>query len=277
MGILSSNLFKRVAVALVFGPMVIALALWSKTWGWKSFIILANGLALYEYGNMAFKNDKTAQLEKLLMVFTGVIYSLLMIKYFATSPAIALLITPWIILTILVTLVFISGENIKIVSERIGKIFIGIFYVSLLFSFLALIKIFPHGGRWVIFTLTIVWFGDTGAYFVGKSLGKHKLAPVISPNKTWEGSVGGILASLLAGYLATLYITDLSIKIAFPIAIIAGAMGQIGDLAESMLKRSYGVKDSGSIIPGHGGILDRVDALLFAAPVVFALLLIKQM
>ncbi|MDX1546847.1 MAG: phosphatidate cytidylyltransferase, partial [Rhodothermales bacterium] len=122
-------------------------------------------------------------------------------------------------------------------------------------------------------TLTVfllIWATDTFAYYVGKNLGRHKLAPLISPKKTWEGAVGGAVGALLVAVVLKL---TLLAFLAWPhvvaMALICGIVSQIGDLAESRLKRSVGAKDSGTLLPGHGGLLDRFDALLLAVPLVY--------
>jgi phosphatidate cytidylyltransferase len=123
---------------------------------------------------------------------------------------------------------------------------------------------------WVLLLLlAIVWLGDSGAYYVGKTLGRHKLAPRVSPNKTWEGAIANLVAGLLAATAWSFWRTgtvDLGIVLLAGVVSIAA---QIGDLVESLLKRGAGIKDSGAILPGHGGMLDRMDALLFAAPVMW--------
>ncbi len=123
---------------------------------------------------------------------------------------------------------------------------------------------------WVIlYALLIVWITDSGAYLIGRKLGKHKLAPHVSPNKTWEGSIGGSLVSVI---VVGLYLAFSPVKFAYGLPImllltvVLSVGGQIGDLIESAFKRHYGVKDSGKILPGHGGILDRFDSLLFVLP-----------
>jgi phosphatidate cytidylyltransferase len=114
------------------------------------------------------------------------------------------------------------------------------------------------------------WWGDTGGYFAGRYLGKHKLYEAVSPKKTIEGSVGGLAGSVLGALCAHFwYLPSISLAHAIPLSLVAGAFGQAGDLGESLIKRSTGVKDSGQIVPGHGGILDRVDALLLTSAVVF--------
>jgi len=133
--------------------------------------------------------------------------------------------------------------------------------------------LFVHGDRWVLLIMMLTFLGDTCAYFAGRFLGRHKLHPRLSPKKTWEGSFGGLAGSALALVLARLwYLPDVQWLDVIVLAPVAGAIGQMGDLFESALKRSVGVKDSGTLLPGHGGILDRVDSILFAAPVLVAYL-----
>ncbi|HEY6007258.1 MAG TPA: phosphatidate cytidylyltransferase, partial [Geobacteraceae bacterium] len=125
----------------------------------------------------------------------------------------------------------------------------------------------PLGSQWLFLLMTIVMAGDTGAYYVGSSLGRHKLYPVVSPNKSVEGSVGGLVGSTVGALVARwAFFPELAVVDCLATALLLGVLGQLGDLFESLLKRSFGVKDSGTIIPGHGGILDRLDSLLFAAP-----------
>ena len=129
---------------------------------------------------------------------------------------------------------------------------------------------FPEGWKLVFFLLLVVWLGDSGAYYVGKQFGKHKMSPRISPKKTFEGLIGGICASMI-----TAIVIHFTFLPQFPLvhAIIAGAIlsvsGVIGDLAESMWKRSADVKDSGTLLPGHGGFLDRFDSIFFTAPILY--------
>jgi len=132
------------------------------------------------------------------------------------------------------------------------------------------------GARFILALFLIVWLGDTGAYFLGSALGKHKLAPRVSPKKSWEGAVGNVLGNLAGAFIIRTWVcTQWSVVDAIAIALLLGLVGQLGDLAESTWKRSAGVKDSnmgGLGIPGHGGMLDRVDSLVFAAPMLYAYL-----
>ncbi len=268
MSILSKNLLLRVLTALVGAPLLVFLALWEVAWGWKALILVAIILSLVEYGQMAFKKEDIVP--KYLTVVMGSLFGALLLSVFKFNPYL-LLFAPWVVLIVLMSMVLMPGD-IKESAVNASKVLLGVFYIAQLAAFLGLMKDLPHGGRWIIFTLTIVWLNDTGAYFVGKSMGRHKFAPVVSPNKTWEGAIGGTVASCLAGVGATFYVPGLTIPVALILSAFVGTFGQLGDLAESLLKRSFGVKDSGNLLPGHGGILDRIDALLFAFPIMFGYL-----
>jgi len=163
-------------------------------------------------------------------------------------------------------------RNIETVAARMAYTVFGIVYAGLLLTTVAELKRDggAAGGDLVLFVLLVVWAGDTGAYFAGRFLGKHKLYPTVSPKKTWEGAFGGLAGSFAAAAALKLFRLDdifhwVDVAV---LAVVGGALAQVGDLAESLIKRSVGVKDSGSILPGHGGILDRIDAVLFFAPAV---------
>ena len=156
------------------------------------------------------------------------------------------------------------------IPYRICKQVMGVLYVPLLLAFAIFIRNGTDGAIWIFFVIAVVFAGDTGAFYAGTYWGKHKLCPGVSPGKTIEGSIGGLGANILMGSIIKMA--------AFPEMIwgesiffflVIGVAGQVGDLFESEFKRSSGIKDSGVIMPGHGGILDRIDALLFALPVAY--------
>lgn len=157
------------------------------------------------------------------------------------------------------------------IAQRMAFTVFGIVYAGILLTHVVEIdRDFPQGGDWVVFVLACVWLGDTGAYFAGRFLGKHKLYPAVSPKKTWEGAIGGVLGSLVGGIaVKVIRLDDLRWIDVVLLTIPGAALAQMGDLVESLIKRSTGVKDSGAILPGHGGILDRIDAVLFFAPWVY--------
>ena len=160
--------------------------------------------------------------------------------------------------------------------SNVGVALLGLLYVSLPMSLLNMVA-FTEAGydyRRIFALLFLVWSSDTGAYAAGKTFGKHKLAPKISPGKTWEGAIGGFLLTLAMGWALGYLLPELSLTYRLVAATVVGVFGPLGDLAESMLKRSVGVKDSGRIMPGHGGLLDRFDAFLFILPVLVLLQLI---
>jgi phosphatidate cytidylyltransferase len=147
---------------------------------------------------------------------------------------------------------------------------LGIVYVVLPLAMLTLLRGAANGAFWILLTLAVVFVGDTSAYHVGSRFGRHKLCPSVSPGKTVEGAAGGLMGNLAAGSLVKLlFLPALPWAGSLIFFAAAGIAGQIGDLFESQLKRWGGVKDSGTLLPGHGGILDRIDALLFAAPVAY--------
>ena len=128
------------------------------------------------------------------------------------------------------------------------------------------------GRHWLMFGLMVNWIGDTGAYYVGRKFGRHKLAPVVSPKKTWEGAAASAAIGIIFGVIyLPLGIPGTSYWIAGLFALISNAAGQVGDLAESAIKRSAGVKDSGTLLPGHGGVLDRMDSTMFTLPILWVL------
>ncbi len=169
-------------------------------------------------------------------------------------------------------------RDIPSVAGRYAATVTGIVYAGFLATYLAKLKLIDpgHRGDTVLIVLLIAWLADTGGYFAGRFLGKSKLYEAVSPKKTWAGAWGGIAGSVVgvAGLklIAASWLTWVDV---FALAIPGGILGQLGDLAESLIKRSVGVKDSGALLPGHGGILDRIDAVLFIAPYVFTYLVIR--
>jgi phosphatidate cytidylyltransferase len=153
---------------------------------------------------------------------------------------------------------------------RVAHMVTGLLYGSAGMTALSSLRLMQDGNAWCVAALTITWSNDTSAYFAGRFLGRHKLYPEVSPNKTWEGFAGGMVGSVIGMFVARgFFFPVFTVTDCLLLGVFGGIFGPMGDLVESMLKRAYGVKDSGRIIPGHGGILDRIDALLFNAPLVF--------
>jgi phosphatidate cytidylyltransferase len=169
-------------------------------------------------------------------------------------------------------------RDIPTVAGRYAGTVVGIVYAGFLLTFLAKLKLIDprQGGDTVLIVLIVAWVADTGGYFAGRYLGKTKLYEAVSPKKTWAGAVGGLAGSVVGVAVLKLVSADyLGWIDVVLIAVPGGILGQLGDLTESLVKRSVGVKDSGALLPGHGGILDRIDAVLFIGPYVYAYLAIR--
>lgn len=161
-------------------------------------------------------------------------------------------------------------EPMETAATRWAFSMAGLFYAPLLLAFLPLLRDLPHGLDWLFLVMIITWAGDTGAYLAGRAFGRTKLYPAVSPKKTVEGVAGGALLSIGGALVArATFFPELSVMDCVILAPVADLAGVAGDLCESLLKRCAGVKDSGNILPGHGGMLDRLDSLLFSAPLVF--------
>lgn len=175
----------------------------------------------------------------------------------------------WLAVSILS--LFISGYAFRAALEdalnQVAYSMLGVVYVSGLMSYFILLRGMEHGNSILFYLFMVVWSGDIAAYYVGKNIGKTPLAPKISPGKTREGSAAGLVGSVAGGVAAKyLFFEALPLNHCLIMAVLCGTMGQLGDLTESLFKRRAGVKDSGSLIPGHGGVLDRLDSLMFAGP-----------
>jgi len=172
------------------------------------------------------------------------------------------------------TLLFLVSYNRwSNITWRLAAFFMGIAYVGVCAAHLGLLRYLPMGKEWVLFLLVTVSCGDAGAYYVGKGIGRHKLCPNVSKGKTVEGAAGGLILNAMAAFsLWFVLFREIDPRVLVPLALVTGAVGQVGDLLESMVKRSAGIKDSGSILPGHGGILDRADAVLLASPFLYWIL-----
>lgn len=177
-----------------------------------------------------------------------------------------------VILQIAAIYVLFTIKEIKNASKRVGYLIVGIVYLGVFPSFVSLIRsIDSENGFYYLLTfLSVIWLSDTFAYLIGKSLGRHRLYERISPKKTIEGSIGGIIGGLAGIWIMAFFFHRRpSLLFLILVGIFVNLAGQIGDLFESMFKREAGVKDSGDIIPGHGGVLDRVDAIIFSAPLMY--------
>jgi phosphatidate cytidylyltransferase len=181
-------------------------------------------------------------------------------------------------LIVAVDLIIVAGLTLPLFKTNdqaphwVAKQVLGLVYISVFLSFLILIRFSDSGAQWIFWILCIVAAGDTGAFYSGTYLGRHKLCPWVSPKKTVEGSIGGLVANVIVALsLKMLLLPSLEVLPCVGFALLIGISGQVGDLFASEFKRSAGIKDSGALLPGHGGFLDRLDALLFASPLAYLL------
>ena len=181
-------------------------------------------------------------------------------------------------LIIAVDLLLVAGLTLPLFKDDtqaphlVAKQVLGLVYISVFLSFLILIRLGGSGAQWIFWILCIVAAGDTGAFYSGTYLGRHKLCPWVSPKKTIEGSIGGLAANIIVALLFKMVLLpSLTVLPSIVFAVVIGIAGQVGDLFASEFKRSAGIKDSGTLLPGHGGFLDRLDALLFASPLAYLL------
>ncbi len=255
---------KRVISSLVvLPPLIILLVYGSKGWFFLLLLII-NILALSEFfGLPTFSNDKW--FKTLSILFGSLILSA---AYFWGMSG----LTGFFLLAFL-ALFLLSIYHLEDLNNAVSKLgvgMLGIVYISCLLSYFTLLRGSDFGNLLVLFLLAVVWSTDTSAYYIGKNFGKTKLLPLVSPNKTVEGAIGGLVGGCVASVVFKIFFFDtLTFFDALFLPLILSATGQMGDLFESFIKRWAGVKDMGSLIPGHGGILDRIDGLLFAAPVLY--------
>jgi phosphatidate cytidylyltransferase len=272
---------KRVLTALVLIPVVLVVVFLGKPWLVTLFTAAAAALAAWEYLGLATASG--ARPPRIVVVVA--IGALFAGNY--QYPDLTAYAFGALSLGLLVYCTFRSPIE-RVMTDASASVFC-LFYIGLTLLALPALREYPNGPTLVTFLLCVVWAGDIVALYVGRSLGRHKLAPRISPNKTWEGAAGSMLGSLAAagGLMALEHLLTVrfdSVKLSFPdevwywlvMAVVVNIAAQVGDLAESALKRSAGVKDSGTLLPGHGGILDRIDALLLAAPVLWYAQVIHQ-
>lgn len=263
-----SNLTKRIFSAIFLVPFVIYLVFFSSSFILHVSLCIISFLSCFEFLGICLGSNFLFH-----RLFIPLLSSLLtfIVPYSFSKPILILSFLPLSI--ILLSLLFMfSGDDIRNSFNSLSYSFFGLFYCGVLSSFIYLTLFFnSFDGRNFIFLLLLGTFlGDTGAYAFGRIFGKKKLYPRLSPEKTWAGSFGGLFMTFLSVLsLKYFLIYSLSLLDVFFLSFLLSITCQLGDLAESFFKRGFGVKDSGTIIPGHGGILDRIDALLFGAPVVF--------
>ena len=258
----------RVLAAVVALPVLLLILIFGGSWLNLLLFTAAVGVGSFEYYRMAFYREPlTHILGTGAAALSYFLWGLGAMYGFGQDAFIGALF--FSVMAMYLYFLFLPHPIDKAAS-RLALAVGGLVYLPLLGFYLFKLQQLEGGWKYLLVLFSISWLNDTGGYFAGRYLGKHKLYEAVSPKKTWEGSIGGALAGIGGAFLFA-WITQLSWTWYFTLsmALVAGAIGQMGDLVESLMKRSHGIKDSGGIIPGHGGILDRIDALIFAAPVVY--------
>jgi phosphatidate cytidylyltransferase len=264
------NLAVRVATAFLLLPLIcwlIALG----GWPFAGLIAVTAGLCTQEVYAMLLAQPAPRPIRLPPVAWVGVALSAAL-PVVATAGDVfiaAPLFTVAFLAIAFAAQVFGEGDGAQAIAE-VPRLLFGFAYGTFLPTALVLVRHLPNGAWWVVLACTVTWMNDTGAYFVGHAIGKHKLAPRISPGKTWEGFAGGLCFSVIFGYVVKVIgLHGLEPVDCLAIGVGAGLLGPFGDLSESLLKRGCGVKDSGVVMPGHGGMLDRIDALIWNAPFIY--------
>ena len=273
------GLWKRLTTAIIF-VVIMIVGHYTGPYTFSALFLLIAAGCLWEFFGMTLDlHTRRDRIRKVLGIALGILPFVLVTTlslYNVQDPErfivlSALLFSPFVFTMFIYELYSHSKEPFA----NIAFMILGMFYIGIPF---ALVNFIAFDGdefmnRVVFGLLVLTWVNDTGAYLVGSMIGKTPLFPRISPNKTWEGSSGGVITTLIFGYLLSLIFTEIPTAQWLGLAVIVAIFGGLGDLVESMLKRSVNVKDSGSLLPGHGGLLDRFDAFIFVVPFASAYLL----
>lgn len=254
----------RVATVVPLIPIILWMIFAGPVWLWPAFVLVAIGIGGYELMSMKEPSSRG------LRIWGSLTSVLLGFAIVFAQSAEAVYGVVLVIIVGAMAWSLLQHDPLHNASVRIGWLLATPVYVAGTLSAVAMVRSFEPIGAWVLLTMVLAWGSDTAAYFIGRKYGKTKLAPRISPKKTIEGSAGGLGASVVGALVMSFFVSGLTPLDAIALGVLAGTAGQAGDLMVSVLKRSSGVKDSGGILPGHGGILDRVDALAFTGPATWA-------
>jgi len=259
-------MFKRILTAIVLIAAVAAILLWVPVIGFQFLILLLVLGSLKELYRLIMPNDNFSLITGLCF---GLIFSVMLIFSIGMDFILPIGLSAFFILLLLHMAYFTTVEH---VVNRIGLILFGTIYLSFTLPAFVWLREASYGRSLIVFTLAIVAVADSFAFGAGKLFGKHKMSPLISPNKTYEGLIGSFVGGVFASVVCwQIFWPELSALLVVILGIVVAFIGAMGDLVESLIKRGCHIKDSGNLLPGHGGILDRIDALVFAAPFVYFL------
>lgn len=302
---------KRVLTAVILIPLVLLAVFRAPIWLFSAIVLVVAALALHEFFGIvrAYTVEPLHVLSFAVLAIFFVSVGLLANAAADHESGFIAVVAPSAVLLIFIFVLMLSAlgrKNLASALPAISYSSFGLIYIGFSLATLVFIRITPLGSFLLLFLFVVVWSGDTFAYYVGRSMGRHKLAPEISPKKTWEGAIASVLGSAILGTLLLHYLPQIvdwlhrigamphlewhaverwrmltaapapeisapPLLLAIGISVVLNIAAQLGDLLESQMKRGAGVKDSGTLLPGHGGILDRIDALLLAAPAALVL------
>jgi phosphatidate cytidylyltransferase len=254
---------KRVISGAIAIPLVLGVVLYGSPLLFFCFVAAVVLVASHEYFSMISHMGVDG-----FPVEGGALSFLLLLGFFFGTKW--LLIFAVIFPVVLFVAWYLREKNVNMALDPIAYTTLGIFYIAGLGGYFLLIHNLENGSQMIMFLMLLIWAGDASAYYGGRNFGKRKILPIVSPNKTVEGAIANVVGTLAAAAIAHfLFFEVFSLTHCLIVAFICGIIGQFGDFSESLIKRNCQVKDSGSLIPGHGGFLDRIDSLLFAGPVFY--------
>lgn len=265
----SQKLFERIISAVILLSFIFLILRFGDYIGVQLLVLVIAGLCFYEYFNMLFPSDEFLH-HKWLGLTLG------MLTLFVHVAGYSEYVFDALALGLFAFFLFYLSKSIELkvsiqdISYDLAFSVLGVFYICFFLGYFPLIRLLENGEKWIILILLIAWGSDIGAYIGGRTFGTRKLLPQVSPHKTVEGAYSGFVGAILFLELYKIFLFhSLSLFEVIFLGIVGSILSQIGDLCESLLKRNFNVKDSGNVIPGHGGMLDCIDSVLFVAPFIY--------
>ncbi len=269
-----NDLTKRIVIAIISIPLIVLIILEGEVLLFFILLLILVSLGLDELFKMVHKIGFKPSFVWgfiLALYFIGTVFiNFYNLKFFPYDQELVI-----ILMIIFYSFVQLFKEDYSKLLPNLSLSLFGGIYLGYLLSFILKIRLLPGGSHYLLSLLFTIWINDSAAYFIGTKYGKHKIFPQISPKKSMEGSIGGIIFSIFSVLLLKNWL-NMEFTQLVPLGLVIAVTAQLGDFFESMIKRCSGVKDSGNLIPGHGGILDRLDSILFAAPVFYYYVIYSQ-